>query len=87
MAFTDLGHEHFSIGLVMIMVLRSIEDMINVLALWLVLKNNRLIYDKCCRKCNKCVTRVCKAMNREQISLEQKLISPVIRSRAIITTN
>eukprot|EP01084_Bolivina_argentea_P197046 337728_1 len=74
MCFTDLGHEHFSVGLIMIMILRSIEDLINVLALWLVLPHNKNVYSMCCCTCHRCVSAVCKAMTKHN-TLKQRLIS------------
>eukprot|EP01084_Bolivina_argentea_P124589 220766_1 len=55
MAFTDLGQKNFTAGLLMIMTLRSIEMLVNVCALWLVLKMNVHAYICCCGSCHKCV--------------------------------
>jgi len=62
MAFTDLGHDYFTIGLIMILVLRAIEDVVNVLALWLILPQNKHIYRCCCGCCHRCVGRTCQGI-------------------------
>ena len=63
MAVTDLGHDDFSMGLIMILVLRSTEDLINALALCLVLKNNESLYRNCCSSCHSLTESTCRWLN------------------------
>lgn len=63
MAVTDLGHQHFSEGLMLILVLRATEDLINSLALCLVLKGNESVYRNCCAPCHSCTEASCRWLN------------------------